>query len=101
MSSERFRAPPEWTDDQVAEAVWMLRLGKTCAYVADCMRVYDDVIVRMGWALRATGVDVQGLFLPQEPERTAPRAPASAPRGPRLPAYVRRERPREKVLALS
>lgn len=100
MSSERFRAPAEWTDDQVQEAVWMLRLGKTCAYVADCMRVYDEVIQRMGWALRATGVDVRGLFLPQEPKRTAPAASAPAAREPRLPAYVRRERPRERVLAL-
>jgi hypothetical protein len=102
MSSERFRAPPEWTDEQVAEAIWMLRLGKACAYVADCMRVYDEVIVRMGWALRATGVDVQGLhILPREPERVSPPAPAPVPREPRLPAYAPRERPREKVLAVS
>lgn len=98
MASERFRAPAEWSDDQVKDAVWMLRLGHTCAHVADCMRVFDEVVVGMGWALRATGVDVQGLVIARAPQRVSPPPPA---RVPRVPAHVIRGRQREKALVLS
>lgn len=99
MPSERFRAPAEWSDDQVNEAVWMLRLGYTCARVADCMRVYDEVVMRIGWALRAAGVDVQGLAILRKPERISPPAPAPVVR--RVPAHIIRERRREGALAVS
>lgn len=101
MASERFRAPADWSDEQVEEAVWMLRLGKTCAHVADCMRVFDEVVLRMGWALRAAGVDVQGLVVALQPKRAVPSVPAPVVRAPRLPAHIVRERPREKILAAS
>jgi hypothetical protein len=101
MAKDRFRAPADWSDAQVEEAVWMLRLGKTCAHVADCMRVFDEVVLRMGWALRAAGVDVQGLVVAAQPKRVVPSVPPPAVRPPRLPAHIVRERPREKVLAAS
>lgn len=99
MASERYRAPVEWTDEQVEEAVWMLRLGHSCARVADCMRVFDEVVLRMGWALRATGVDVQGLGIRRQPQRAAPAA-APVARRPRPPVRIG-ERRREEALVAS
>ena len=101
MASERYRAPADWSEEQVAEAVWLLRLGRSCAQVADCMRVFDEVVVRIGWALRATGVDVQGLAVARRPQPARPQLPVPAIRRPRLPAVIIGERRREEALVLS
>jgi hypothetical protein len=98
MLNKWYRGPADWPDDKVEEAIYMLRLGYTCGQVADAMRVFDEVITRLGWALRSAGVDVQGLVMPVKAILVLPPTPPG--REPRLPAHIDAARRRQKALAV-